>query len=567
MVRRLFLTLVLLGALLLALPVGAAKSYRAETFDMDVTVLDDGTLEVTETIRFVFEGGPFTYVFRELPTQFSDAVVVTEALMDGAVLPEGAEAGEVEIEADGPINVTWHFAPTSDSSHTFTLRYRVEGTLYREAGGDVLEWQCLPNEHDYPIESASCRIDYPTGVSLLEEPRVTEGEAEVEVGDSAVTFSRSEVEPDGTFVVRLRFPEGSLLDALPQWQQREREVASYAPYFIGAAAALLVLGIAGVFLYWRRYHRSRPEPAPSVRLHELPADRAPAVAGVLYQRGDMDSPWNYVLATLFDLGRRGLITIEEIEAQSFWRKKDFVLHRHASPSDAQLRPHERGLLEALFRSKEGLQESLKLSDLENSAYSKANDFKKALKEELVAGGLFSARQRRGSNTLVWGGLALMILSLVLAIALTLIFVEQIGAWLMLIGGSLFVVGLAALIFGSTLSRLDDDYLKEAESWRRFGKYLKDVARGREMNFDRGLFERYLPYVAGFGFLQEWAKHFEKEEQVPVPDWFRPLAGATDTSYAFIAMLAAANSSGGSAAGTTGGAAGASAAGGGASGAG
>ncbi len=567
MVRKLLLILVLLGALLFALPAGAAKSYRAATFDVDVTVLDDGSLEVTESIRFVFEGGPFTYVFRALPTEFSDAVVVTEALMDGAVLPEGTEAGQVEIEADGPINVTWHFAPTSDSTHTFTLRYRVEGTVYREAGADVLAWQCLPNEHDYPIESASCRIDYPAGIPLLEEPRVTEGEARVEMSDSAAAFTREGVEPDGTFVVRLRFPEGSLLDELPQWQQREREIASYAPYFGWPAAALLVLGVVGVVLTWRRYRRSRPEPAPSVRLHELPADRAPAVAGVLYHRGGMDAPWNYVLAALFDLGRRGLITIEEIEAQSFWRKKDFVLRRHASPTDAELRPHERGLLEALFRSKGTLQESVKLSALANSAHSKANDFKGALKEELRAQGLFSARQRRGINTLIWGGLALMVLALVLAIAFTIIFVEQVGACPLLIGGSLFVVGLAAIIFGSTLSPLDDDHLKEAESWRRFGKYLKDVARGREMNFDRGLFERYLPYVAGFGILQEWGKHFEKEERVPVPDWFRPLAEVGDISYsgAFIAMLVAVNSSGGSA--STGGAAGASAAGGGASGAG
>ncbi|MBK8434354.1 MAG: hypothetical protein IPL28_25055 [Chloroflexi bacterium] len=84
-----------------------------------------------------------------------------------------------------------------------------------------------------------------------------------------------------------------------------------------------------------------------------------------------------------------------------------------------------------------------------------------------------------------------------------------------------------------------------------------------------MFEKYLPYAATFGLLDQWAKQFEKEGWTEMPAYFRVLPTTTSDQAmgVFVAMSATANSSGGSAAGAGAGAAGAGAAGGGASGAG
>ncbi len=73
----------------------AAKTYHADRFDADWQINSDGSLSVVETVVFNFEGGPFTFVYRELPDEYSDGVEVLGASLDGRPLPVGAGAGPV----------------------------------------------------------------------------------------------------------------------------------------------------------------------------------------------------------------------------------------------------------------------------------------------------------------------------------------------------------------------------------------------------------------------------------------------------------------------------------------
>ena len=143
MLRR-ALTLSLLLCLLLIATVQAAKSYEAQRYDVDLAIQEDGSLVVTETAVFDFEGGPFTYVFRDLAYTEVDAIDRLQASMDGKVLPQGTGPGQVEIQAGDPLQVTWHFAPTSDSTHTFTLVYRVQGAIRQLDDADALIWRAIP---------------------------------------------------------------------------------------------------------------------------------------------------------------------------------------------------------------------------------------------------------------------------------------------------------------------------------------------------------------------------------------------------------------------------------------
>ena len=68
----------LIAALLLllafAFPTLAAKSYSADRYDVDVVLQSDGSALVTEAVTFRYEGGPFTYAFRGIPTRFTDGI-------------------------------------------------------------------------------------------------------------------------------------------------------------------------------------------------------------------------------------------------------------------------------------------------------------------------------------------------------------------------------------------------------------------------------------------------------------------------------------------------------------
>ena len=55
------------------------------------------------TIVFRFTGGPFTYVFRELAFNNLDEIDNIQASLDGLVLAQGAQPGQVEITTGQPI--------------------------------------------------------------------------------------------------------------------------------------------------------------------------------------------------------------------------------------------------------------------------------------------------------------------------------------------------------------------------------------------------------------------------------------------------------------------------------
>ncbi|MBN1372717.1 MAG: hypothetical protein JW987_12320 [Anaerolineaceae bacterium] len=64
-------------------------------------------------------------------------------------MPQGTGAGQVEVVAGDPLKNTWHFAPTSDATHVFVIRYRVAGVVSTGAE-DKLSWYVIPPEHGTP---------------------------------------------------------------------------------------------------------------------------------------------------------------------------------------------------------------------------------------------------------------------------------------------------------------------------------------------------------------------------------------------------------------------------------
>jgi hypothetical protein len=131
------LILILLISFFAASPALAAKSYRAERFDVQIDLQENGSAIVTETVEFHFTGDPFTFAFREISAAETDGVTFLDASMDGIPMPQGTQAGQVEVEAENPLKVTWHFSPTSDAAHVFTVRYRADGVI-RKGDADTL---------------------------------------------------------------------------------------------------------------------------------------------------------------------------------------------------------------------------------------------------------------------------------------------------------------------------------------------------------------------------------------------------------------------------------------------
>ena len=563
MLKRSFLWLIALLLCAIPLSVGAAKSYSAERFDVDWNLTESGLLEVTETVVFKFAGGPFTFVYRDLPTAYSDGIWDIEASLDGQPMPKGSQAGQVEIEWDNPIKVTWHFAPTSDSTHTFQLNYRVAGVIRSEANADLFWWNALPTEYEYTIGSATVRLTYPSGIQPIGPPEVRRGAAQVAQEAGQVIWSARDIRPNTPLTVALPFPRHSLAAAPPDWQAREESAERAMPGFLAAAGAVLLGGIGALWAIWARGRRPETALGPATLPSSILPDRsAPAVAGTLVAPNAKPGPAQ-ALATLFSLAQRGVLVIEESPEKRWYRPHEFTV-RLVDGAPRNLRPHERELLDLLFTTKTGRTDAIKLSEVGTRLTSKLSRFSQPLTEELQASGLIDGERQATANRFMIIGVGLIVMMIPLG-ALAVVLMPRAGGWPFLLVAVAFLLGVAAFILASAYSPLSDEGERQAARWRGFEKYLKEVTKGREPAWDLKLFDEYLPYAAAFGLTEGWAKAFQKRGGAEIPPWFRALAGAQDGGVAaFVAMTSAARSAGASG---TGGAGGGGAGGGGGSGAG
>ena len=562
--RKLMFSVLFLSVFLLGAGTAAAqeKSYSADRFDVDIAVQEDGSLLVKETVVFNFVGEPFTFVFRELPTDLTDGITVLSASVDGRTYPHGTNAGQVEVEDGRDIRVTWHLEPTANVSRTFVLEYQVFGVVQQTGGVDLLRYQPLPDEFEYSIASSTVTVTYPSTAVLQNPPTLTAGNAQLNDDQNPVTFVNQTIDPNETLVFEMAFEEGTLISAPPAWQTRQAEQNALAPIWIGAGLLILVAGIIGSILLWRS-HQPKMKSGTAV-LYQPPNNLPPAIAGALNGNA-ANASWSNALATLFDLADRGVLSIEELDDKKWYRSQDFAIVLKQEPTD--LRPHEQGLLNLLFESKKGRQTAVKMSKLSSAISGKRwKKYTEPLKAELKAAGYIDQARKTRRQWIIASSLVIFFLGLIALIAMPVVLNNLYGVWPVAISISLFIVFAMLISVGSSLTILTDEAKRMANEWQSFYQYLKDVTRKKAAVGSTEMFSQFLPYAASYGLLHQWAKFFQKEGWTTLPPYFQALSrSGEDGMAAFVAMTATSASSGGSAAGAGG--AGAGAAGGGASGAG
>ena len=570
--RTACLVSVLLVAALLAIaaPAAAARTYRAEQFDVRIDVQPDGSIRVTETIRFAFGPDSFTYVYREVPARRTDGITYLGASMDGVPMDRGGGPGQFEIKKrdNGRRRVVFHFAPVRASTHTFTLTYRAVGVVRQATDADLLVWAVLPTDHDYVIDRATVEIAYPSTTTLAGAPQFEPAGAVSHANDGIVRASRSEVGTDDEWTARVRFAPRTLAAVPPFWQRRQMRTQEYMPLFLGLGGLILLTGVGG-FLLFRLNSRPEMPDDPHERI-PAPPDGLPVALAAAVTASWIGVTWNHAMGALLDLARRGAVRIESNPDPGLFKSKPFIIRR--TGMRPLLAAHEQTLLDLLFTSKTGPRETITFAEVGRVVGSSRRwkRFSKAATADLRAAGLLdSERERIGSRMTVLG-LALVIVSIA-ALAACVPLLERVGDAVLALPVSLLAVGITGLGAGATFNVLSADGLRRARAANGYRRHLQDLSKpSSSAGASSAMFEQALPYAAAFGLALGWAKHLEKRGVTSGPSWLGALAqdGTRRQSHmaATVAMLSA-GSSGGAQAGHNAGSGGAGAAGGGSSGAG
>jgi hypothetical protein len=505
-----------------------AKSYSAERFDCRIRLLAGGALEVTETVVFRFEDGTFTYVFREIPRRYTDAIQVRRASMDGRELPFGNQPGQVEIRRRSRLRVRWHFPdPVSRSTHTFTLTYRVDGATRQSDAGDLLAWRALPGDHDYTIDSSTIEIELPAPLArapAIESRRVAS--VQDESSGETVRVSASGIRRNGWVETRLHFAPGSVIASAPAWQAAQRRADALAPRWLWAAA---LVGAVGLLMLWAmrlRYDAPRRDASIPSTVSAPPDRLAPALAGALANNGRVSFP--HAMGTLFSLADRGEIAIKEQPRRFGQRNFTLELRR----TGQALATHEQTAVNLAFKGRQGAEDQVPLAKARSRLQSHFGQFRRAVHGEMAAMGLID-RERKAVHAR-YGAISLVTLLLGAALFIVAaLLVREYRGWPMLVPAAVILVALVGFLFQAATTPLSNEGVRMGERWRAYQRHLKEVTR-REAHLTAESPGRVLPFAVALGLAASWAK-FVKAHPTQVPPWFQALSTADENGafYAFV----------------------------------
>jgi hypothetical protein len=528
-----------------------AKSYRAERYDASIRVLPGGHLEVTETVDFRFDG-TFERVFRDIPTRRTDEIEILHASMDGREMPFGEGRDRVEVSRKSRVRVLWRFAPVTNSAHTFTVTYRVNGVAYPTRGGDFVQWRALPNEHDYTIGQSTIEVRYPS--ALIQEPQVLTRRVEdfrIDRGENSIRVVSTGISKNGWVDIALTFEPSAVGAVPPAWYIRQERAQSLAPRWIAAAAAIGLMGLIVLWALRQGYDAPSRDQASVGDVAAAPDPLPAAIAGALASNGRPSL--EHAMAALFGLAERGELEVRE-EAKGVFGQRNFTLVRRRTAAPAS--KHEQAAVDIAFKDKDREEPSVPLNRVRTRLTRHFGTFKKAIREEMLHAGFIDRDRQHVYARYGAVSLAMLLVSLI-ALGGMAVLVSEYQGWPMLIPAALLVVALIGFIFQAATTPLSNEGIRRRDRWRAYQKHLKEVA-GQKRHLTTDSPAHVLPFAVSLGLASAWAK-FIQSHPVAVPVWFHAIAAHGDDG-AFPAFIGA----GGAAA--SGGASGGAGAGGGASGA-
>jgi uncharacterized protein (TIGR04222 family) len=517
-------------ALVLSTP-AYAKSAVAQRFDTLVHVEVGGSVEVTETLIFRFEGGPFTEIVREVPTRNTDGVEILDAWIDGEPVAFGDAVGQARIEGSARNRIRWSFAPISDSTRTLAVRYLVRGAVRQDPQGDVLTWRVpdFRGERRWQVNSATIEYELPSGVTANVSTTTHRAEVSVSSSPESPRVSSQALRSHGWIEATIVMPSGSILSAPPAWQEALRRRATYAQLWLGGGAVAFVAGLIVLFGLRQGYESPR-HLQPGVAGDAPPDSLPPALAGALASRGRPSL--EHAAATLLALADRGELRVEESDHQTLGTR---TYHLSRAASRSGLAPHEEAVLAVAFgRARES---SVTLQKARTRLARRLRGFSQAVQDELDRAGLLDHNRQRTRRAY----LRLMMIEFVLALAalgLWPLLQDAHGVWPLAIVGGLAASGIVTLVAYATTTPLTNEGVQRGRHWRAYRSYLKTVS-GQKAAAGPAI---SLAYPVALGLAGEWSKHL-KRYPIDAPAWFHSTSGAT--SYATFVAAAGAGAHGNS----------------------
>ena len=511
----------LLAILTLAVAPAAAetKSLQWTRLDSDITVQPNGDLQVVETNVINFTSGSFTYGYRDIDTSRLTGVSNIQVTEEGQQLRVATSQPE-----DNIFRITYYFSAARNEERTFKIAYTVQGATRYYSGGDQVYWVAVYSDRNgFPVLNSRVTVKLPQGAAATQAATYGATANVTGAGESTVVaVATGPIDSGQQMEIRVQFPHGIITGQAPAWQaayDQQRTYEDTTKPFIDMIVLLvsLVIFIGGpalAIVLW--YTRGRDPQVGLVAeyLTEPPANIAPGEAGTLTdERADLQD----IIATLVDLGRRGVLTMTETgktNRSGLVYDRDWTFARGPN-FDTQVTAFERKLLDAL---KLTTSDHYDLSDLKYKFYTKVDAIKNALYAQLVQGGYYkrSPETTRG----LYGGLGALLVVLTIIAGVIALGASDISSTALCIPAALAVTTVVFFVIAQAMpsrTRLGAETKMRLEAFKR---YLQNIEKYVDLKTATDQFDKYLPFAIAFGLDRTWINKFASVD-APTPTWYVP----------------------------------------------
>ena len=502
--KRRLLTLATLVAIALLLSVpglALAEQERITSFDSAITVNQDGSMRVENTIGAMVTGDQIVHgIYYDFPTIYSNTRTGGRLVIDFRVLGvqrDGqTEPYTVENWENGKrVKIGSADTVIDPGEHTWLLQFTVDRELGYFADHDELYWNVTGNGWVFPIDRASATVTLPTGAAA----KITGLSAYTGASGSTTSAVTTTQGADGTptFVTTsiLNPREGlTIVVGWPKGFVQAPTAATRFGWFLRDNGALIagLLGVLLVFLYymivWYRYGKD-PDRGTIFARFAPPEGMSPG--GVRYlSRMAHDS--KTFTAALIDMAVKRYISIHQ-ERHKYWIERD-------TAPESVLSDDELALAGVLIGT------------------SARVDFEREHAEEIQRAILASKKPLEADYQprFFVSNIGYLLTGILLSIGVGVLtfFLSTRGNALQFV--ALIVVGVAlavmAAVFGSTLKSYTQQGRKLVDEVAGFKMYLSVTEKDR-MNLlnpperTPEMFEKFLPYALALDVEQRWSEQF------------------------------------------------------------
>lgn len=543
---------------LFPLSVSAEEGEYIERFETVIGVQADGSVLVTETIRYSFGLAERHGIYRDIPVEYKTQGGVTRSMLIDRISvsdDQGKDMRHEDSRTDGYVRVKIGDPDQYVTGRVaYVIRYRVRDVIGYFDGFDELYWNATGNSWAVPIRESVAIVRFPESIAVLQSSCYIGplGSTERCLASQDAVFSSGEFRfeagrmlPAGSgLTIALGFPKGIV--------HEPAALKRFIWFFIDNPFVLLPFAMFGfMFRRWWRDGRDPVGRGTIVPEYEVPAHLSSLHIAAL-QDGRLSG--KEIPAAIIDLAVQGYLVIERVTVDGIvFNSTDYRLRetaKHPEPGSI-----ESALLEAIFVSAHGGadaeqarkflasnqsrllpgflkrsieaslpkadalsktgERSAKVSELKNKFYAKIPDLEKRAVADLVKERYFTASPQE-----VWGkytlwGLAVFFFSFFI---LPMLQLEGVNVLALLICVPVYV------FFAYLMPRVTREGAIMKERLLGLKEYLQ-IAEKRRLEFHNApektpeLFEQLLPAALLLGVSDIWAKEFADLSMTP-PEWYR-----------------------------------------------